>query len=95
MSSVRGWPFSFYRPARCQDGVDNRLAQTGPAPRVRNAVRGARGRQPSTLSAAHHQRGVHGGGPLRISGRVPAELRFELPLEAFASGDVRLVHAVA
>jgi hypothetical protein len=49
------------------------------------------------LCAAHHQRGVHGGGPgpLRISGRAPAELRFELPLESFASGDVRLVHAVA
>ena len=44
----------------------------------------------TTLCAAHHQRGVHGGGPVRISGRAPAELRFELPLESFASGDVRL-----
>jgi hypothetical protein len=46
----------------------------------------------TTLCAAHHQRGVHGGGPgpLRISGRAPAELHFELPLESFASGDVRL-----
>jgi hypothetical protein len=44
----------------------------------------------TTLCAAHHQRGVHGGGPLRISGRAPAELRFDLPLESFASGDVRL-----
>ncbi len=45
----------------------------------------------TTLCAAHHQRGVHGGGPLRITGRAPAELRFELPLECFASGDVRVV----
>jgi 5-methylcytosine-specific restriction endonuclease McrA len=44
----------------------------------------------TTLCAAHHQRGVHGGGPLRITGRAPDRLRFELPLECFASGDVRL-----
>jgi 5-methylcytosine-specific restriction endonuclease McrA len=45
----------------------------------------------TTLCAAHHQRGVHGGGPLRITGRAPTELRFELALETFASGDVRVV----
>ncbi len=43
--------------------------------------------------AAHHQRGVHGGGPLRITGRAPAALRFDLPLESFASGDVKRVRA--
>jgi 5-methylcytosine-specific restriction endonuclease McrA len=47
----------------------------------------------TTLCAAHHQRGVHGGGPLRITGRAPAALRFDLPLESFASGDVKLVRA--
>jgi hypothetical protein len=40
-----------------------------------------------TLCAAHHQRGVHAG-LIRISGRAPANLVFELPLGRFASGDL-------
>ena len=40
----------------------------------------------TTLSAAHHQRGVHAG-VLRITGRAPEGLVFELPLGRFASGD--------
>jgi hypothetical protein len=39
-----------------------------------------------TLCAAHHQRGVHAG-VIRISGRAPDELVFELPLGRFRSGD--------
>jgi hypothetical protein len=43
----------------------------------------------TTLCAAHHQRGVHAG-VIRISGRAPGELVFEMPLGRFASGDLRL-----
>jgi hypothetical protein len=39
-----------------------------------------------TLCAAHHQRGVHAG-MIRISGRAPDGLVFELPLGRFRSGD--------
>ena len=39
-----------------------------------------------TLCAAHHQRGVHTG-VIRISGRAPNELLFDLPLGRFRSGD--------
>jgi hypothetical protein len=49
-----------------------------------------------TLCAYHHLRGVHGG-ILRIAGRAPAELRFEIgiraerpPLALYASGDRRV-----
>jgi hypothetical protein len=40
----------------------------------------------TTLCAAHHQRGVHEG-VIRISGRAPGALVFELPLGSFRSGD--------
>ena len=40
----------------------------------------------TTLCAVHHQRGVHEG-VIRISGRAPGGLVFELPLGRFASGD--------
>jgi hypothetical protein len=40
----------------------------------------------TTLCAAHHLRGVHGG-ILRISGRAPDGLLFELPLGSYRSGD--------
>jgi hypothetical protein len=40
----------------------------------------------TTLCAAHHQRGVHAG-VIRISGRAPGGLLFELPLGRFRSGD--------
>jgi len=40
----------------------------------------------TTLCAAHHQRGVHGG-VIRITGRAPEGLVFELPLGRFAAGD--------
>jgi hypothetical protein len=43
----------------------------------------------TTLCAWHHQRGVHGGG-LRIWGRAPDGLRFELPVGRFRSHDRRL-----
>ena len=43
----------------------------------------------TTLCAAHHQRGVHAG-VLRISGRAPERLVFELPLGRFGSGDLAL-----
>jgi hypothetical protein len=39
-----------------------------------------------TLCAAHHQRGVHAG-LIRIAGRAPDGLVFELPLGRFRSGD--------
>jgi hypothetical protein len=39
-----------------------------------------------TLCAAHHQRGVHRG-VIRISGRAPEALVFELPLRVYRSGD--------
>jgi HNH endonuclease len=39
-----------------------------------------------TLCAAHHQRGVHAG-LIRIAGRAPDCLVFELPLARFRSGD--------
>jgi hypothetical protein len=49
-----------------------------------------------TLCAFHHHRGVHAG-RLRITGRAPENLRFELgrragqaPLETFQSGDLRV-----
>jgi hypothetical protein len=44
----------------------------------------------TTLCAAHHQHGVHTG-VIRISGRAPDELIFELPLGRFRSGDRTLV----
>jgi hypothetical protein len=46
-----------------------------------------------TLCAAHHQRGVHRG-VVRISGRAPEALVFELPLCVYRSGD-RAVRAGA
>lgn len=42
-----------------------------------------------TLCAAHHQRGVHTG-LIRIRGRAPGALVFEMPLGRFASGDLRI-----
>jgi hypothetical protein len=42
----------------------------------------------TTLCAAHHQRGVHGG-RIRIEGSAPDRLRFELPLGRWRSGDLR------
>jgi hypothetical protein len=46
----------------------------------------------TTLCAWHHQRGVHAG-MLRIQGRAPGALVFELPLGRFTSGDRRLAQA--
>ena len=43
----------------------------------------------TTLCAFHHQRGVHAG-VIRVSGRAPDGLVFELPLGRFAAGDVVL-----
>ena len=43
----------------------------------------------TTLCAFHHQRGVHAG-VIRVSGRAPSGLVFELPLGRFRSGDVVL-----
>jgi hypothetical protein len=40
----------------------------------------------TTLCAAHHERAVHGG-VIRISGRAPDGLVFEMPLGRFRSGD--------
>jgi hypothetical protein len=40
----------------------------------------------TTLCAWHHQRGAHGTG-LRIEGRAPDDLVFELPIGRFLSGD--------
>jgi hypothetical protein len=40
----------------------------------------------TTLCAWHHQRGVHGTG-LRIRGRAPDDLVFDLPVGRFRSGD--------
>ncbi len=42
-----------------------------------------------TLCAFHHLRGAHGG-LLRITGKAPDELRFELPHAVYASGDRRI-----
>ncbi len=42
-----------------------------------------------TLCAFHHLRGVHGG-LLRITGKAPDELRFELPHVVYASGGRRI-----
>jgi hypothetical protein len=43
----------------------------------------------TTLCALHHQRGVHAG-VIRVSGRAPDGLVFELPLGRFGSGDLVL-----
>jgi hypothetical protein len=43
----------------------------------------------TTLCAAHHQRCVHGG-LIRIRGRAPEALVFEMPLDRFGSGDLRV-----
>jgi len=43
----------------------------------------------TTLCAAHHQRCVHMG-TIRISGRAPDRLVFEMPLGRFRSGDLRV-----
>lgn len=43
----------------------------------------------TTLCAAHHQRGVHGG-RIRITGQAPARLVFDLPTGRYRAGDVRL-----
>jgi hypothetical protein len=46
-----------------------------------------------TLCAQHHQRGLHGARGLRIRGRAPDGLVYELgtgPPERFASGDLRI-----
>ena len=46
----------------------------------------------TTLCAAHHQRSVHEGiGRIRIRGRAPDELRFELPLVTYGPGE-RILH---
>ena len=42
-----------------------------------------------TLCVWHHQRGQHGG-LLRVTGQAPDRLRFEMPLETFRSGDLRV-----
>jgi hypothetical protein len=42
----------------------------------------------TTLCAAHHHRAVHGG-LIRIAGRAPDRLVFEMPLGRFRSGDLR------
>jgi hypothetical protein len=44
----------------------------------------------TTLCAAHHQRGVHEGA-IRISGRAPGALLFEMPLGRFRSGDLAVL----
>jgi hypothetical protein len=45
----------------------------------------------TTLCAAHHQRGVHAGiGRIRIRGRAPNGLRFELPLMTYGPGEMIL-----
>ena len=42
----------------------------------------------TALCAAHHQRGVHEGiGRIRIRGRAPDGLRFELPLVTYGPGE--------
>jgi len=41
----------------------------------------------TTLCAAHHLRGVHGG-TVRIAGRAPEGLRYELPVGRWRAGDV-------
>jgi 5-methylcytosine-specific restriction endonuclease McrA len=41
------------------------------------------------LCVWHHQRGQHGG-ILRVTGWAPDRLRFEMPLETFRSGDLRV-----
>lgn len=46
----------------------------------------------TTLCTAHHHRGVHGGS-IRISGRAPDRLVFEMPLGRFGSGDLRVALA--
>jgi hypothetical protein len=51
---------------------------------------GERSRTDSTLCAWHHQRGVHGG-LIRIRGRAPDDLVFELPIGRFLSGDRKVV----
>jgi hypothetical protein len=43
----------------------------------------------TTLCAWHHQRGVHGG-LIRIRGRAPDDLVFELPVGRFRSGDRKI-----
>jgi len=43
----------------------------------------------TTLCAAHQQRGVHAG-VIRISGRAPGGLVFELPFGRFRSGDLAM-----
>jgi hypothetical protein len=40
----------------------------------------------TTLCAWHHQRGAHGAG-LKVRGRAPDDLVFELPVGLFRSGD--------
>ena len=46
----------------------------------------------TTLCAAHHQRCVHDGiGRIRIRGRAPDGLRFELPLVTYGPGE-RILH---
>ena len=44
-----------------------------------------------TLCAFHHLRGVHAG-LVRVTGRAPDRLRFELPLAVYASGDRTAYH---
>jgi hypothetical protein len=52
----------------------------------RDGARHGDGRLWRISRAAHHQRGVHRG-VIRISGRAPNELVFELPLCVYRSGD--------
>jgi hypothetical protein len=48
----------------------------------------------TTLCAFHHHRGVHAGA-VRITGRAPDGLSFELAGERWRSGDVRVGDAIA
>jgi hypothetical protein len=45
----------------------------------------------TTLCAWHHQRGAHGTG-LKIRGRAPGDLVFELPVGRFRSNDRKIAH---
>lgn len=56
--------------------------------RFRSAGGGDELENRTTLCAWHHLRGVHAG-LVRLEGRAPDGLRFELPVGVYLSGDVR------